>query len=196
MLFRFGERVAWEPFDEFFKQIRRMFKEFDREFAEFDTTKFEREFERKPSAAGFKIEIRDFGTGRPEVKVTKLGERPMEIKPAIYPAPAKPKPTEKAPEVKMRPIKCMLETNVAKVEKPNEVLLTMQAPGVKKEDVDVRQLGRVLEVIARKPTGEAYFATFELPPDAVPSEFRYEVKEGMLVIKVPRRRWLPQPGVR
>ncbi len=176
--------------------MRRMFKEFEREFAEFDATKFEREFERRPSAAGFKIEIRDFGTGRPEIKVTKLGERPVEIKPAIYPAPAKPKPTEKAPEAKTKPIKCMLETNVAKVEKPNEVLLTMQAPGVKKEDVNVRQLGRVLEVIARKPTGEAYFATFELPPDAVPSEIHHEAKEGMLMIRVPRRRRLHQPGVR
>ena len=191
VLFRFGERVAWEPFDEFFK---RMLKEFDREFAEFDVKKFEREFERGPSATGFKIEIRDFGTGRPEVKVTKLGERPTETKPAIYPVTAKP--TEKAPEVKTRPIKRMLETNVAKIEKPNEVLLTMQAPGVKKEDVDVRQLGRVLEIIARKPTGEAYFATFELPLDAVPSGLHLEVKEGMLVIKVPRRRRLPQPGVR
>jgi HSP20 family molecular chaperone IbpA len=186
--------MVYDPFDDFFKRFRRMFKEFDSEFEKFDVEKFERKLEHRPGVTGFKIEIRDHGDGKPEITVSRLGERPKEIKPAVY----KPPEVGRKPqaEIEAKPIKCMLETNVAKVEKIGEVLLTMQASGVKKEDVDVRQLGRALEVIARKPTGEAYFATFELPPDAVPSELHLEVKEGMLVVKVPRRRRLPQAGVR
>jgi len=183
-----------DPFDDFFKRFRRIFKEFDSEFAKFDVEKFGRELERRPGVTGFKIEIRDHGDGKPEIKVSRLGEHPKETKPDVYKPPEiKGKPQA---EIEVKPIKCMLETNVAKVEKLDEVLLTMHAPGVKKEDIDVRQLGRVLEIIARKPTGEAYFATFELPSDAVPSGLHLEVKEGMLVIKVPRRRRLPQAGVR
>jgi HSP20 family molecular chaperone IbpA len=185
--------MADDPFDDFFKRFRRMFREFDSEFAKFDVEKFGRELERRPGVTGFKIEIRDHGDGKPEIKVSRLGERPKEIKPDVY----RPSEVRRKPQAEIeKPIKCMLETNVAKVEKLDEVLLTMQAPGVKKEGVDVRQLGRALEIVARKPTGEAYFATFELPSDAVPSGLHLEVKEGMLVIKVPRRRRLPQTGVR
>jgi len=187
--------VAFEPFDvdEFFKRMRRMFKEFDREFPRLE--KFEREFAKRPGVAGFKIEIKDFGTGRPEIKVARLGERPVEIKPAIE-APGAAKPVEKAvKKVEVKPIARMLETNTAKIEKLDEVILTMHAPEVAKEDVDVRQLGRTLEIIARKPTGEAYFGAFELPPDALPGELSLETKEGMLVIRVPRRRRMPHVGM-
>jgi len=82
----------------------------------------------------------------------------------------------------------MLETNVGKVEKVDEVILTMQAPDVRKEDVEVRQLGNTLELIARKRTGEAYFGAFELPPDAMPGECTIEVKGGMVIATIPRRR--------
>jgi HSP20 family molecular chaperone IbpA len=184
--------MAFEPFDEFFRRMRRMFRDFDREFGKIDL----REFERRPGISGFRIEIRDYGTGKPEIKVTKLGRPPTRIAPTIEEIPAvkgkPPKVETMAPEIK--PIKRTLETNVGKVEKVNEVILTMQAPDVRKEDVEVRQLGNTLEVIARKPTGEAYFGAFELPPDAMPSEHTIEVKKGMLIITVPRRRQFP--GVR
>jgi HSP20 family molecular chaperone IbpA len=170
-----------------------MFKEFDSEFAKFDIEKFEREFERRPGVIGFKIEIRDHGDGKPAIEVSRLDER-SEIKPAVY----KPPEVRRKPqaEIEVKPIKCMLETNVAKVEKPDEVLLTVHAPEVKKDDVEVRQLGRALEVIARKPSGEAYFAAFELPIDAQPSDYRLDMKDGMLVIKVPRRKRVYHAGAR
>ncbi len=177
--------MVWDPFgEEFFKRIRKMFRDFDREFGKIDL----REFERRPGVTGFRIEIKDYGTGKPEIKVKRLGERPITIRPGIREVP-EVKPAE-VPKVK--PIKRMLETNVAKVEKLDEVVLTMQAPGVSKEDVEVRRLGRTLEIIARKPTGEAYFAAFELPPDSVPSQRSIEIKNGMLVIAIPRRRY---PGI-
>jgi len=184
--------MAYDPFDDFFKQFRRMFKEFDSEFAKFDVEKFEREFESRPGVTGFKIEIRDHGDGKPAIKMSRLDERP-EIKPAVKPPEVRRKPQA---EIEAKPIKCMLETNVAKVEKPDEVLLTVHVPEVKKDDVEVRQLGRALEVIARKPSGEAYFAAFELPSDAQPSDYRLDMKDGMLVIRVPRRKRVYHAGAR
>jgi HSP20 family molecular chaperone IbpA len=179
---------VWEPFDEFdefFKRMRKMFKDFDREFRKIDM----REFEHLPGVRGFKIEIRDFGTGKPEVKVTRLGEGPARITPIPEVPVPRPKPAERPP--KRKPVTKMLETNVGKVEKLDEVILTVQAPDVREEDVEIRRLGNTLEVIARKPTGEAYFAAFELPADVVPAERSIEVKNGMLVIKIPRRRRYP-----
>jgi len=185
--------MAYDPFDDFFKQFRRMFKEFESEFAKFDVEKFGREFERRPGVIGFKIEIRDRGNGKPEIKMSRLDERLKEIKPAVKPPEVRRKTQA---EIEAKPIKCMLETNVAKVEKPTEVLLTVHAPEVKKDGVEVRQLGRVLEVIARKPSGEAYFAAFELPPDAQPSDYRLDVTDEMLVIRVPRRKRVAHAGAR
>ncbi len=196
----FGEHISYDPFDdEFFKRFLRDFRkhflrdlEFDQELErmrkEFkvDVSKFER----IPGAVGFKIEIRDFGEGKPEVKVTRIGERPAKIAPVEAPKLGRPKPAEKPREVK--PISKMLETNVGKIERLNEVVLTMQTPGIKKEDVEVRQLGNTLEVIARKPSGEAYFGAFELPPDAAPSEREVELKEELLIISIPRRRRYPR----
>jgi len=168
--------------DEFFRRMRRWFREYEREFDRaFKGVDF-RELERMPGARGFKIEVRDFGRGRPEVKVTRIGERP-EVVP-VEEAPPKPEVKPKP-----KPITRALETNVGKVEKLDEVILTIQAPGVSKEDVEVRRLGATLEVLARKPTGEAYFAAFELPPDALPEQRTVEVKEGVVVITVPRRRY-------
>ena len=180
--------MAYEPFDEFdefFKRMRKMFKNFDREFGKIDS----REFERRPSVRGFKVEIWDFGKGSPEVKVTPIGKHPMRVAPVKAPVevPVKwPKPKVERKEIK--PVTRMLETNCGKIERLNEVVLTMQVPGVEKTDVEIRQLGNTLEVIARKPSGEAYFGAFELPPDTVPNERTLELKEGMLVISVPRRR--------
>ena len=193
--------MPYEPFDdEFFKLMRKMIKDFDRAFKELDRgslgfEKFERELIQRPGVTGFEIEIKDSGTGKPEIKVTRLGGRPKVLKPEICEAP-EPAEQAEAKKIETKPVVRTLETNTAKVEKPDELILTMQAPGVSKKDVDVRQLGRAIEVVARKPTGEAYFATFELPPDALPSEFSLEAKGGMLVIKIPRRRRLPHAGIR
>jgi len=75
--------MAFEPFDEFFRRMRRMFRDFDREFAEIDL----RELERRPGISGFKIEIRDHGTGKPEIKVTRLGKPPTGKVPIIEEIP-------------------------------------------------------------------------------------------------------------
>lgn len=37
-------------------------------------------------------------------------------------------------------------------------------------------------------TNEAYFATFELPPDANPESRSLELKEEVLTVKIPRRK--------
>lgn len=182
-----------DPFDEFFRRMRRMFRDFDREFERVDISGFER----MPGVSGFKIEIRDDGKGKPEVKVTRIGERerPARVVPVIEeipPAPKRAPPRAEAKPREARAVTRMLETNVGKIEKLDEVVLTMQVSDVDKNDVEVRQLGNTLEVIARKRTGEAYFAAFELPPDAMPSEHTVEVKGGLLIISVPRRRRYPR----
>ncbi len=159
-----------------------MFKEFDKEFGEMDLGGFRVE----PGISGFRVEIRDRGTGKPEIKVRRFGEPVKGIKPVPESRIEKPEVEVRPPEVK--PIKRMLEANAAKVEKLDEVVLTMQAPGVKKEDVEIRRFGRALEVVARKPSGEAYFAAFELPPDADPDERTIEIKDGMLIIAIPRHK--------
>ncbi|MEA1905212.1 MAG: Hsp20/alpha crystallin family protein [Candidatus Hadarchaeota archaeon] len=185
----------FDDFNEFFKRLRRMmfedFKEFERGFMEKDLSDLVdlSELGGRPEVRGFRVEIRDRGTGKPEIKVRKFGEPAKEIELAPEAPPQEEKPPEvevKPPEVK--PVKRMLETNVAKVEKLDEVVLTMQAPEVKEEDVEIRQLGKTLEVVARKPRGEAYFAAFELPPDADPGDRTVEIKDDMLVITIPRHR--------
>jgi HSP20 family molecular chaperone IbpA len=192
-------KMVFDPFDEeFFKRFFRQLKDFDKEVEEMEK-KFRldfRRFERTPGVAGFKIEIRDFGKGKPEVRVTRIGGPPAKVAPAV---PEKvtelerPEPTEKPREIK--PISQMLETNVGKIERLDEVVLTMQVPGVRKEDLELRPLGNTLEVIARKPSGEAFFAAFELPHDASPDKRQVELKGNMLIISIPRRR-KPPTGVR
>ena len=185
--------MSYNPFDdEFFKRMWRMLREFDREFKEMEN-KFKidfREFERRPGVTGFKVEIRDFGKGKPEVKVTPIGKRPMRIAPVKVPAevPVERPPPPKVERKEIKPVTRMLETNCGKIERLGEIVLTMQVPGVKKEDVEVRQLGNALEIIARKPSGEAYFGAFELPPDAAPNDREVELKGKMLIISIPRRR--------
>lgn len=188
-------RMAYDPFD-FFKIMRKMFKEFDKEFEDMF-----REFEKvpqKPSThnfgripvAGFRIEIRDDGMGRPEVKVTRFGEGAKGIRPIVEEAPVTPKlkPRAETKKHKEKPIKQMLETSAGKIEKVDEVILTMQAPDVSKEDVDVRQVGNSVEVIARRKSGEAFFAAYEVPSDIIMENCSVEVKNGMVIISIPRRR--------
>jgi HSP20 family molecular chaperone IbpA len=189
--------MSFEPFDEFFNRMRRMFKELDRGFADVDL----RKFEKNPNITGFKIEIRDHGTGKPEIKVTKLGKPSAGMPPMVEEIPAaapgqrhgvEAEPPEAKPSKTItkpsKPIKSVLETNVGKVEKLGEVVLTVQAPDVKKDDVEIRQLGNTLEVIARKRNGEAYFGAFEIPRDAVSGEREVMVKNGMVIVKIPRQR--------
>lgn len=191
--------MAFDIFDEeFFKRFFRRLRDFDKEFEEIEK-KFRldfREFERAPGAAGFKIEIRDFGKGKPEVRVTRIGGPPKKVVPVEPERPVRPKhpaPLEKPREI--RPISRMLETNVGKIERLDEVVLTMQVPGVKKEDIEFRTMGNTLEIIARKPSGEAYFGAFELPRDASPDKKQVELKGNVLIISIPRRR-KPPAGVR
>jgi HSP20 family molecular chaperone IbpA len=152
-----------------------------------------RKFERTPGVAGFKIEIRDLGKGKPEVRVTRIGGPSAKVAPAKVLKPERPEPSEKPKEIK--PISRMLETNVGKIERPDEVVFTMQVRGVRKEDVELRTMGNTLEVIARKPNGEAYFAVFEVPPNTASDARQVEIKGGMLIISIPRRR-KPPTGVR
>ena len=177
--------MAFDPFDEFLRRMRRMFRDFEREFAEIDMGKVGRE----PKVSGFRIEIRDHGMGKPEVKVTRFGRSSAGIRPVAEELPAVPeRRAKKTKPVEARPVTRTLETNVGKIERADEVVLTMQAPGVKKEDVEIRQLGNTVEIIGHKKTGEAYFGAFELPPDAEPRERVVEVKDGMLIVTIPRRR--------
>lgn len=184
-------RDPFDEFDRFLRRLREMSKDFERMFEErgLEDLLDLSEFEGQPQVRGFQLEIRDRGTGEPEIRVRRFGEPPRKVEPVPETPPRvgrPPEPEAKPPEV--RPVKRTLETNAAKVEKLDEVVLTLQIPGVKGEDVEIRQMGKTLEVIARKPSGEAYFATFELPPDADPEERKVEIKDDMLMIVVPRQR--------
>ena len=191
--------MTFDPFDEeFFRRFFRQLRDFDKEFEKIEK-KFKldfREFERAPGVAGFKIEIRDSGKGKPEVKVTRIGAplaRVVQVTPEKAVKSEEPRPVEKPR--KIRPISRMLETNAGKIERLDEVVLTMQVPGVSKEDIELRPVGSTLEVIARKPSGEAYFAAFELPLDVSPDKRQVDIKGDMLIISIPRKR-KPPAGLR
>jgi len=181
--------MPMDPFDEdFFKHLLRRLREFDREFQEMEKRlrmDF-REFGRGPGVSGFKVEIRDFGRGRPEVKVTRIGEQQRGMAARVSPVPTAGAAVQ--PEKPIRPIKKMLETNACKVEKPGEVVITVQAPGADEKGVEVRRVGEAVEIIARKPDGETYFCTFEIPRDARLEERKIELRKGVLTVMIPRRR--------
>ena len=180
--------MANDPRDDFDKFFRKMMEEFGREIGRSSIRDFDiSNFEGKSGVQGFHLEIRDDGTGEPEIKFKKIGQPGEEIEPIVAGPPQVGESLEiRARPSEVKPVKRTLETNAAKIQKLDEVVLTMQVPGVKEKDVEVRRLGNSLEVIARKPSGEAYFATFELPQDADPGERKVEIKDKMLMIAVPR----------
>jgi len=177
-----------DPFDDdFFKEVFKRLKEFDKEFEKIEKN-FRigfKEFEQAPGISGFRIEIRGTGRGAPEVKVSRIGESSWRVPKQVHTEPylgVHPVQEKK----QYRPIKKMLETDVCKVEKPDEVVITMKAPGVSRDEVEVRRAGNAMEVIARKPTGEAYFCTAELPWDARLNEKKVEFKGDLLMVIIPR----------
>ncbi len=87
-----------------------------------------------------------------------------------------------------REIKGTLETEYLYLERPWEIIFCMHVPGVERERVEVRRRGRAIEVVARRRDGKAYFSTFELPPKAVPEERTLRLKEGLLLLIIPKRR--------
>jgi HSP20 family molecular chaperone IbpA len=187
--------MSHDPLDEFIRKFTKNFHfrhlEFDKEFEKM-AKNIDREFSSKPVAGftGFRIEINDQGTGTPQIKVMQLGPKGMtEIKPRVLTTKtAVPRPTETEEKSKKCPVSKMLETNTGKVERVDQVILSMQVPGVKKEDVEIRPIGRTVEIVARKSDGCAYFGAFELPVDAEIEEKKVELKKDMLMVYVPRRK--------
>lgn len=152
---------------------------FDRDL--FDTS-FD-EFWNTPRVGGFHIEMRDFGDGKPKIDIRRIEE------PSTRSTRRKSLVEEIPPEEgKIGPIKRMIETDTTKLESPDKVELVMRVPGVNEKEVLIRRAGRTLEIIARKPDGGAYFANFELPPDADPRSRSFEIEEGVLTVRVPRRK--------
>jgi HSP20 family molecular chaperone IbpA len=122
------------------------------------------EMERK-AEEGASTEVREASRG-PQVKVRR---------PRVPPESA-------------RDIKETLETEYMYVERPWEVLFCMRVPGVSREGVEVRRRGRAVEIVARRSDGRAYFGTFELPPKAIPEERVLRLREGFLLLLIPKRK--------
>ncbi len=81
-----------------------------------------------------------------------------------------------------------LETEYMCLEKPREMIFCMHVPGVEREGIEIRRRGRALEIVAKRRDGRAYFSTFELPRNAVPEERILRVKDGLLVLIIPKRK--------
>lgn len=94
----------------------------------------------------------------------------------------------RTPRTEQCEVKETLETEYMCVEKPREMIFCMHVPGVGREGVEVRRRGRALEVVARRKDGRAYFSTFELPRNAVPEERVLRVRDGLLVLIIPKRK--------
>ncbi|MEM2874588.1 MAG: Hsp20/alpha crystallin family protein [Candidatus Hadarchaeales archaeon] len=173
-----------DPFGEFFRKMLRYFWVADREHMDMVKWCDFRDLKCGPSMPWFRIEIGKTGEGTPRVVVKIIGEPQNRRLSRASTAHAK------ASKPSMKPhgaIKKMLETNVCRVERPSEIVIAMEAQGVREDDVEVRRVGGTVEAIARKPTGEAYFCAVELPKNARLDERRIELKEGMLKITIPRR---------
>lgn len=156
-----------------------MFEEFD---AEFDRGFFDADFDwEDPEIRGLHIEMRDSGGGRPEVDVRRLG-------PARRRPPVEEIPPEGGEGGVIDPIKGTIETDATKIERPDEVDLVIRVPGVDEKDIAIRRAGHTIEIIARRSDGRAYFATFELPPDADPESRSFEIEGGVLTVTIPRRK--------
>lgn len=141
------------------------------------------EFWESPKVRGFHIEMRESGDGRPRIDVKRLEEPSTRLIRRRLPV------EEVSPEGgEVGPIKRMVETDTTKLERSDEVDLVMRVPGVDEKDVVIRRAGHTLEIIARKPDGEAYFATFELPPDADPRFRSFEIEEEVLTVKIPHHK--------
>ncbi|KXB02334.1 hypothetical protein AKJ45_03565 [candidate division MSBL1 archaeon SCGC-AAA261F19] len=179
--------MSRDSFDSFFNFVRRMFDEFDKKF-ELGFSEMDRnEFKEGPGVIGFRIEVRDTGEGEPRIRVERLGETfEKGAQRKVSPIRTTTGRLKEKEELDTWQIKETIETTTIKAEKPSEVVLTMRAPGVKREDIIFRSFGRSLEVIARKTDGRAYFAAFELPLDADPEHRTLEISGDELIIKVPR----------
>lgn len=85
-------------------------------------------------------------------------------------------------------VKETLETEHLCLEKPREVIFCMSVPGVGREGIEIRTRGKALEIVAKRADGKAYFSTFELPRNAVPQERILRVRDGFLVLIIPKRK--------
>ncbi|RLF95207.1 hypothetical protein DRN52_04185 [Thermococci archaeon] len=66
----------------------------------------------------------------------------------------------------------------------DEVVIEFELRGARREDVEVRRVGRSLEIVIPK---EKYFQAWELPEDAMPDLMEFEeIGDSLLIIRIPR----------
>jgi HSP20 family protein len=103
------------------------------------------------------------------------------------------------------PSKAMLETNIPSVDiedRGNDFLVTVEAPGFNKNEMDINVCGNSLEVSGCKETvqdektkeyikkermSESFYRTVELPEEIKYEEISADLKNGVLEIMLPKK---------
>ena len=69
-----------------------------------------------------------------------------------------------------------------------DYVITVEAPGVREEDVDVQVFDRFVHVRAVRPDGSVFTKTYELPEGYVAEDVEYRCEGDFIVIRVRLRR--------
>ncbi len=167
-------------FEMILRELRRVLKEISRTLIEIGELN-----------EGFKGEVKEFFGIR--VDVVEGDKTPRVIITRFNPGSSRTLKRERdmveIARTRSRRIKCVLKPRALLSESNREVFIAIEVPDVKSErDVEVRPVGKSIEVLAVKGNGEVYFDIFEIPSNADISSMVWELKDGRLEIKIPKIR--------
>lgn len=166
----------FKPFD-IFEKVDEEFKRIDKMFGE---DFFVPKFRLKPfRGGGISITISSAGK-EPKIEVKTFGEY-KKIEPEIKKRlGVKPRVVEIEEKARKARVTEEPETKVKKLD--NKEIITIELPGVKEEDIEVKRLEQSVEI--RAYAGDkAYFKLIPLPSDA---SIEKEFKNGVLTLKIER----------
>lgn len=154
-------RSIWDPWD-FMSYIEELFENFEKEFFREIENLRSRPFEKKigPFIYGYSITIGP--DGKPIIR--EFGTVPKERKPGIE------------PEFTREPLVDISETD-------EEVIITAETPGVKKEDIEINATERELEIKA----GDKFYKRLDLPTEVNPDKAKATYNNGILEVRLEKR---------
>ena len=166
-------------FEMLLTELKRILREISRALIEVDGLN-----EAFKGGAGFKellgIRVEVVNGENPKVVITRFN-------PKASPPVKREDVMAETVRLRGRRIKCVLKPKALISESNREVFIAVELPDIKSEkNVEVRPVGRSIEILAVKNDGGAYFDIFEIPSDADINAMAWEFKEGRLEIRIPK----------